>query len=617
MAQADAQATFAVNLEDGTSSAALKAGDALEQLQKQLHGDTKALGDLQRAMKNLQGASSVNVAQFKALEEQIRGKKESIAQVTGSIVDLGGSLQKPSAKKLTGMLEQLQGVAGNMGEPLGMLNARFEQLQKLVAGGAVALGLVAIAAAVVAVTVATIAATAALLKYGLAQANARRAEMLRLEGLTKLRNYYGVASGSAAELQTAIDQVAGKTALGRDETAKWAAQLYKMHLRGQNLTDTLEAVAIKATVQGEAQAQMFAGWAAGAAMSGRSVKKLADDVKARLGGIAAKQMLDLDVQTKKLHESLDMLFGGLKIEGALRALNELTSLLSQNTASGRALKFIFETVFQPILDAVTGASPILKRFFQGLIIGGLYVVIAVLKLRNAFRDTFGDVGLFKGLDGAQLALYAGAALVGTLTAGVLALGAAMALAAAPVLMVAGAFYALYKVGASLVNLWASIDWSALGTSMAQGVVDGLKRGSKWVVDAVRGMGTAAWKAFRGALGIASPSKAFAQLGLQIPAGVELGVEKGTPGAQRSVAELVDVPRYPRIPAEPGPSSSPAVASAPGSSGGGGTVSLQIDQINVYASSSEAPAIASSLRSELAELLEQLLLQMGGAPAGAG
>ena len=61
-------------------------------------------------------------------------------------------------------------------------------------------------------------------------------------------------------------------------------------------------------------------------------------------------MLGLDEQSKIFHANLVSIFGGLKIEGLLTALQKLLSIFDLNQASGRALKVVFESLFQPIID---------------------------------------------------------------------------------------------------------------------------------------------------------------------------------------------------------------------------------------------------------------------------
>ncbi len=640
MANTDAQASFAINLEDNTSTAAASATKGLETLRNQIDGDTRALAAMQRAMKNIQGGTVVNIKQFKELQAGIAAKKSAIAQAQSSFLSLGGTFTKTGGAgrgletRFAAMIAQTKGMPG----PLGGLVSKFEGLKAAVGGGAIALGLVAIAAGLVLLVAATAAAVASLYRYGVAQADARRSELLRIEGLTKVRNWYGLAAGNAKEMQASIDAVSASSALGRDKIAAYSDQLYRMGLRGDNLSAALEGVAIKSSVQGEAQASMFAGWAAGAARTGQSVRRLADDVKARLGGVAAAQMLSLTVQAQKQHESFDALFTGLKIEGFLKGQKAVRDLLSQSTNSGKALKQMLDLLLQPLVDAATRAQPIIKRFFQGMILGAQGITIAVLDVLLWFKRTFGAPDVLKGMDKQRAALVAGKVAVGLLAAGLgVASIAAAALSvklttmlvpamwnlvrsvgalaieglviAAPFLLAAAAIFAVINTARLLYQLWKEIDWKDLGTSIWKGMVKGLSGGAKYVIDAVKSLGASAWAAFKGTLGISSPSKAFAKLGLAIPMGVGVGVEQGTPDLRRAVGGMVSMPSAPRLgeASQRGPDR--AAVAGPRSS------SVSIGEIHLHTSSDKPREMAQDFKRELERVLEGVAIQLGAPMAG--
>lgn len=615
---ADASATFEINLQDGTSGAAEHASNALARLRRSIDADTKALAEMQRAMKNLQGGTVVNVEQFRQLKAQIDEKKASIAQAQSAFISLGGAFNK--TRPPTDKFKEFLRVSQSMPGPLGGIVGSFGKLKELLAGSAMTIALIGIAAGFTALVVAAGLATAALLKYGIAQANATRAELLRLEAMTKMRSLWGFAAGSASELQNAIDRISDSTSLGRDKVAEYGMQLYRMGLRGENLSEALEGAAIKGAVLGDEAARGFMGWAAGANMAGRSVKRLTDDVRARFGAVAAKLMLDLDVQAKKLRENFSKLFGGLRIEGFLSALSSVTQLFSQNTATGRALKAIMATVFQPMVDAIASTGPVAKRFFQGMVIAGLMFGIVVLRIRKWFRDSFGSSEALKGLDMTKAALYAGVAAavllgVAFVAAGIALVGAvifalpfiwsmvaglaAMALnaiiIAAPFILGAIAIGALIAAGYQLYRLWKEIDWKSLGKSIVDGIVNGLKNGARWVIDTVRGLGTSVMNAFKEKLGISSPSQVFAQLGVAIPEGVEKGIAAGAPAADEAAAGMVGVPA--------------------GGRAGGGAVSVTIGDVHLHSSAENGAELAADFRRELERLLSGIAIQLGAPVAG--
>jgi hypothetical protein len=423
--------------------------------------------------------------------------------------------------------------------------------------------------------------------------------------------YFGLTAGKASDLQGAIDRVSASSAIGRDKIAGYTDQLYKMGLRGSNLEKVLEGVAIKASTQGEAQAQVFAQWGAGYALTGRSVDGLVDRVKNRLGGIARKQMEDTTVQALKQKEAFDAMFRDIHVDEYLHAAAQVNALLSQSTASGRALKSLLERIVQPLVDAATRAQPIMKRFFQGLIISALLVEIAYLKIRNAWWRTFGKPDT-KGIDLTTAALWAGVAAGGALVVVLGLLAAVVASLAIPfaatLALIAAPFVGAWFAIKTLVSLITDTDWSGLASSIWQGLVKGLSSGLTAIATVADDLASSVSRAFTQALGIQSPSKVFMAYGLAIPQGVKLGVEQGTPDAQASVAGMVSLPNPPPTAAAPG-------AAAPAAGGASTTnasrsMSVTIQNLTVQASGPGAQAQAFDVKRALEQVLEGIAIQSG-------
>jgi len=384
-----------------------------------------------------------------------------------------------------------------------------------------------------------------------------------------------------------------------------------MGLRGQNLEYALEGVAIKASTQGEAAAQAFAGMAAGASLTGRSVKALSDNVKARLGGIAARQMLSLTVQSDKLKESMDALFRDVNLEPLLVGLKEVYALFSQNTVTGRALKFLMETILQPLINAVGEAAPYMKAFFQGMVLAALKTAIAVVKLRNWFRDTFGKSQLFEGIFTLNNALRAGQLLVYALAAGLGLVTAALVVMAAPVWALLRLLKLLWDVGAAVIDFFANLTWADVGKGIAAGITAGLEGAGKVLFgESLTGLAKFGLDAFRKAIDSHSPSKKFLALGLTIPQGVEAGVKQGAPRAQRAVGSMIDVPPAPSAPASGG-----AGGGAAGASAGARGPILTIGELHFHAHDKQPREMADELRRELERVFESLAITLGAAVPG--
>lgn len=601
---ADLEAKFAVNLEGNVQSSAQAAAGALGKLRSQIEAETAALANMKAAMKRLQDGATVDIATFKALEARMSASKNKIADLQRTYIEAGGSfakVRKPASDSARGLSEFAQ-AAQVAGGPLVQLASRAGALRGILGAGVMAAGLLAVAAAIAAVAVASIAGAASLIRFGLAAAGARRDELLHLEGLTKLRNWYGLAAGKATDLQAAIDKASGASATGRGAVAGYAESLYRAGLRGESLTQALEAMSIVSATQGEGQAQRFYAMAAGARFAGQSVKRLSDDVKARLGGIAQAQLLSLNVQGQKLRENLAMLFSGLHLEPVLRAVKVITDAFSQQTASGRALKTIIEAMFAPMARAFEYLAPIGRRFFQGMVIGALLLTIMLLRVRNWFVKTFGDSEIVKSIDLQRAALFAGVAVVGAFAAALgvaaIAVGALAAALGAVGYFVYATIKGLFQIG----RFFAKLDWAATGRAIIDGIVNGLLSGASRAFDAIKGLATGIKNAFTGAIESHSPSRVFMRVGATIPQGVQQAVRLGRPDVEREIEGLVRVPTdMGAAAAQAGGATALALSSS---------VTVQVGDINIHTAATDAKGIVADVRGQIEQLFEDVATQLG-------
>lgn len=557
---ADERATFALDLEGNLKQNAESDAQAIERLQAELLGGTQALRGMQQALRNLQGGKSVDIATTRKLRDEMAATKAKIANTQQGLLQLGGTakgLPKP-VKEAGSSFSRLADAVQKSGGPLGSFAGRLEEVSKLAASGVIVAGIAAIAAALVALTAATLAAAAATALYGLRQADARRSELLRLEGLTKLRyGMFGMMGGfqraaeSSGQLQANLDAVTATVALSRGEVAKYQEQLYKMGLRGRNLQDALQATATTAAVQGDAAAQAFAGWAAGANATGQSVRKLADDVKARLGGIARAQLLSLSTQLEKFRENIDHLFDGLKIQGILEAIHTVLGVFAKGQAVATALRGMIERTFKAFGAGAPDAGLAVKRFLQGIILGLLKVENVVLRARIWWAETFG-VNKRK-TDSWREAVQLGKIAAFGLAAAVLLVGAAFAITLIPIYAFGKALIGAYKVGKVLVAGFSELVGQAYdaGKNLIAGVGNGIKAGINYVVRAASEAASSAINAFKSSLQIRSPSvKMRLQVGRPISAGVAAGMHderrtveragRGVAGAAVRGATVIDL-----------------------------------------------------------------------------
>jgi hypothetical protein len=108
-------------------------------------------------------------------------------------------------------------------------------------------------------------------------------------------------------------------------------------------------------------------------------------------------------------------------------------------------------------------------------------------------------------------------------------------------------------------LGTQVTWfTELGSNLMAGLVAGITGAVGSVISAVSGAVTGAIDAAKSVLGIASPSKVFAEIGGYTAEGFTSGVDDGASAAQGSMAAMVD----------PAPAANSAGNAAGASSGGG-------------------------------------------------
>lgn len=598
----DAKATFAIVLEDETSGAAQAAANSLADLKARIDEDTRALSQMRRAMRQMKQAGLSGSDAFKELSSQADALKVSLGKSQSAFVKLGGTFGAGSkspvagAANLTKATASLGSEISAVGGPMTKMSGSMSRLGSLFASGTAAT--VALAAGFIALGAAVVTATGALLRFAVAQSDARRSEALQIEGLNTLRTQWGRTTASVAEFQQAIDRASDSTNLGRGTLQEYARSLSRAGLRGEVLTEAVEAMGIAAVVQGDRGANRFRALAFQAARSGRSVRDLAEDYRARLGPIAAKQMLSIRNQTDRLKGSLDRIFSGLRTEPFLEALDQVLSLFSQSSATGRALKTIIEALFQPLIDQADVVGPVIKRLFQGFVIGALIATIWILRLKKAFGEIFGDADRFDEIFVIKVGIGLFAAFAVVVGVVALALAAAAAsllvfvggLLIVPALLGAAAFAVGVALGA-IVDFFEETDFKKLAGNLVDGLVEGLRRRAGKVLAAVKGLASDIMGTFKSALGIASPSSVFEGFGLNVAQGAEQGIEAGTPGVEDATASLVEVPN-----------------------GGGlasGSASLSFGDIHINAAETSDPReLAMQFRDELASVLEGVGVELG-------
>jgi len=545
-AAVDAQARVVGGLEKG----ALEAATAEKQLAKSLDGVRRVSGHVDKTLSR---------------------SSETLSKMQGGIASVGGPLAK-----LSGAI-----VAPAKG---------FADLRQVVGGAragliVAAVGVGVLSAAIVALAAAALAGVAAIAGLAAKLADTRRSAELTAEAFAAVR----------PEL-SAIDfaGLTSDTGVASDRLRALAKTLTDAKVSAADLPRALRAASLAEAALGQGGADDFI---ASLREGKTSVTEFANITERKLGGIVARQMLGLEAQGARLKRNLGDLFGGLKIDSVLEAMGLLVGFFDKTSSSGKALQFLFETVFQPIIDGALKAAQVVEGFALGFLIGLTKMYIAAKPAIKAVADFFGfentsleDVCKAAAKAGEFAAkafvvvvaiLGALAAVVGVVVGLVFALAAALsaALTAAVVgvvLVVKGlvqAFVAAYEwlIGVewsavpaaildgisagiaavqavieslvqSIVGFFTDTDFAGIGRQVIAGLAEGITGAAGVVVSAVKNAIGGAIKAAKSMLGISSPSRVFAGLGEYTGEGYVGGVEDMTADAHAAAEELVASPR---------------------------------------------------------------------------
>lgn len=369
------------------------------------------------------------------------------------------------------------------------------------------------------------------------------AEAAQRKLTTSLKTLEGEAASAATEMKKTTPAIDGTTnALkglgGGDKVEK--IQKLKAAFSTLHGATLITAVGVAAMT-----AAMFAGVVAMGAFAVKS---------------SPTNMQKLSAAVDRVHKGFVALFSGIKLDKFIAALEDIMSLFDEGTSSASGLKKLVETILQPMIDAATFLAPYVKEMFKGMIHGALQVAIAVLKARNEifkmlppetraaikeFIDhTFTLQNAFKLGTGIAIAL---AAVVVVLTVALAAMAVAELAALWPVLLIVAAVAAVIAAfvywDQIMANLSATFDGikadvANLASNLIDGLVNGIKSGAKWVIDALKNLAKSGVDAFKSALGISSPSKVFALQAHYTAQGYVEGIEDSAPAVGSALESMV-------------------------------------------------------------------------------
>ncbi len=518
------------------------------------------------ALDKLRGASSTAAAAEAKLGDAHQAAKKKISDSEKSLKDAANSQQKA-----IGAAGELEGAFGKLGGPLGLLGQRavgaggaFLKLGKQLGSAGpyviLAVAAVALAAGVAAVGVAAVGAAVRIGSWAVGLADAARTQGLLAAGIART-----TAGGAALDRQ--IEEMTGRLPQTREELLALASPIAAAGLSGDALANALEEAAVKAA-------------------------------KLKFGPDFAKQMLSLPSQTARIQAGFSKIFSGLKIEALLVSMSKVTDLFKENSATANAAKAVFESLFQPLVDGVNAWIPKMVSAF-------IQFEILVLKALIKIKPFGQEILLVAEILGALALLVGGvvAAAIGLLVAGLglMAVGIGIALTLLAAIGASFVYIAVSAVQAGaavLEGIGAAFEWltglslADIGMQLIQGLIDGIINGGPGVLGAITGIATGAIDAAKKALGIASPSKIFAEIGMHTAAGMEQGVDGGAAAVQGSMTAMVD-------PTAAVGAAGAAGAAGTSSSGGSGHV------FNITVTGgADGESIAAQVRAAIQDLLTQ-------------
>jgi hypothetical protein len=677
-------ASLAANtaLADGTAEyktlerAAAQAGKSLDNAAKKAGGvvpsDLKAKADAASAALSAQASA---LRGLEAAAEQATAKETALAKTLGNVRTLSAHTDKSLSEQAERM-SQLRGAVGSLGGPLGTLGSQvmapvqgFQMLSKSVGASRAAMiagaaGVVALVVACVALTAAVIAGTIAVAKWAVSLADSARSSGLALDA-------YAAMNPELRQLVDVFAEISGATGLATDRLRGLHKSLKDARVSVAAMPAALRAAALAEAALGQGGAQDFIEQIKAGTLT---VRAFANEAESKFGGIVARQMLGLEAQGSRLKYNFREIFGGLNIDPALEGMQVLVSLFDKNTAAGSALKFLFETIFQPLIDKAKVAAQIVEAFALGVLIGLMKMYLFVKPVMQAVGELFGfdDFSLESVCKAVTMAgkilapvfvvaavafgAFA-AAVVFVVTAVMVAVTAVtavtMAIAALPMIILTAVQAGLawvaslveWRAGFNAVIAWlgnlgsmlvgavvnatnaviayfGSIDWAQLGRNIITGLVNGITGSAGAVVNAIGGAVQGAINKAKSLLGIASPSKVFAAIGEYTGEGFAQGVDESGPVAQSALASMVDAPTTAlsafdalsgNVFGGGGAIAPAAQASTPAQSGSAGGVSINLAGATLtFSGLADAPAGIEKFAEMLTRLIEGDAAQLGAA-----
>lgn len=282
----------------------------------------------------------------------------------------------------------------------------------------------------------------------------------------------------------------------------------------------------------------------------------------RLGGFAVARGGGLAGAISNLEESLFGLVTGINqlenlpgVRAFTASITAIANAFNGSSEAGQKLQRsvggiineaagMFAGVFTPqrIEGFVSTLADVLPPLFQAMReVGGAFIqglgrgLAPLLQVLNSDTSSREDWLAFAMSFADALGYLVGVSV--QVVAGFTAIGAVLTVVGAEALRWVQWFLSLPEQFGALTTQ----GWSTIGSAIVDGITSGITSGAERVTAAVRGLADNAITTAREALGIASPSRVFAEMGEFTAEGYERGVTRGTEGARDAVGAMVAPP----------------------------------------------------------------------------
>jgi len=394
---------------------------------------------------------------------------------------------------------------------------------------------------------------------------------------------------------------------------------------GGKITQLKNYASSMMTVGGAAVMAAAAGVAIAAAFVGASYAMLRFAITSR-----PEAMMRLQAASVRLQYSFQKLFRGLNLNPLLGALERMGALFDDSNTSGKALKKLIETIFQPLIDGIGKAEPYISEFFKGMVHGVLLVVIAALTMRNAIwkaidPETRKEIKkivdkIFTLENAFYIGTAAGIALgvvLGVVALAFVGVGISILVAMIPFFLFWGMVYVVVSaiewlvdsvdnLGKKLLDIASfGLAGALMGGSLMDGIINIVTGRTKNLGEAMKKAAKATQDAFKNEMQIKSPSRVMMRLGAYTAEGIVKGVEAGEGDVADAGSSLGDA-------LSGGASSGSPRGGAPRS---GPSRVVHIHQLTI-GNSPVARESWDKLRELILSELEGAVLQIGGGEAPA-